>query len=341
MAGLDETLRNPGGNTGVIMIERANLGAVIVNATDQAASVETETELEDGIYYDKVTNEPYEVQNGTLTGTADAHQILVLTGEKSQTKPYVSISQQGGNFRESLSLTVRAVNAESASYTLGGTEMPFEEEAQFEIGADMRDGDTVTVTVRAENAFGVTEEAYTFTKLSYPVLEGETVVYFDNQYDWESVYIYMYTENPHMDNGWPGVPMQSIGSNMYAAVLPEEYENSRVMFSNGNGAQYPASGEPGLVIEKGQWMVYNGTWEDYKQYITPEEEIEMGDVTGDGEVNIEDVLALQGYIAKIRTLTEAQITAGDVNYSGAIEVEDVLRMQQYIAHMIDGFDKPV
>lgn len=341
MAGLDETLRNPGGNTGVIMIERANLGAVIVNATDQAASVETETKLDNGIYYDKVTNEPYEVQNGTLTGTIDAHQILVLTGEKSQVKPYVSISQQGGNFRESLSLTVRAVNAESASYTVGGTEVPFEEEAQFEIGADMRDGDTVTVTVRAENAFGVTEETYTFTKLSYPVLEGETVVYFDNQYDWESVYIYMYTENPHTDNGWPGVPMQSIGSNMYAAVLPAEYENSRVMFSNGNGAQYPASGEPGLVIEKGQWMVYNGVWEDYKQYITPQEEIKMGDVTGDGAINIEDVLALQSYIAKMRTFTEEQITAGDVTYSGAIEIEDVLRIQQYIAHMIDGFDRPL
>ena len=132
-----------------------------------------------------------------------------------------------------------------------------------------------------------------------------------------------------------------LGSNMYAAVLPAEYENSRVMFSNGNGAQYPASGEPGLVIEKGQWMVYNGVWEDYKQYITPQEEIKMGDVTGDGAINIEDVLALQSYIAKMRTFTEEQITAGDVTYSGAIEIEDVLRIQQYIAHMIDGFDRPL
>ena len=79
----------------------------------------------------------------------------------------------------------------------------------------------------------------------------------------------------------------------------------------------------------------------YKQYVggdTPPER-KLGDVTGDGNINLQDVLEIQKHLAGILVLSEEQITAGDVNFSGKLELSDVLEIQKYIAHIIDGFQR--
>ena len=177
------------------------------------------------------------------------------------------------------------------------------------------------------------------------MLEGKTVAYFDNTQGWEQVNIYAYGGGATGDiTNWPGVPMQDIGGGMFAYELPESFGSCKVMFNAGNGgAQFPGHNEPGLDIEPGTWMYcHDSVWEDYKQYgggDTPPER-KPGDVTGDGNINLQDVLEIQKHLAQMIVLSEDQITAGDVNFNGKLEVSDVLEIQKYIARIIDGFQPP-
>ncbi len=63
----------------------------------------------------------------------------------------------------------------------------------------------------------------------------------------------------------------------------------------------------------------------------------MGDVNGDGEVNMEDVVMLQKCIAELVDLTDEQKNLADVTHDGDITMLDVITMQKYIAKLITEF----
>lgn len=344
MTGLDETLSNPGGNKQAVMIERGNRGAVIVNTGSGALQLDTATKLADGVYYDKVTNDEYAVSGGKLTGTVEGVRIVVLSNTKSEIPPYVNVSHEGGHFRGTLSLTLNVFGADTAAYRLGsGEPVPFTNGTVLELGENMKENETVTLVLTAENEFGAAREEYAYTKLSYPVLDGKTVAYFDNTQDWENVNIYIYGGSATgAATKWPGVPMKDLGSSMYAYEIPEDFGDCKVMFNAGdNGAQFPGHNEPGLDIEQGTWMYcHDSIWEDYKQYLNDEPGQMPGDVNGDGNINIQDVLSIQKYLAGMITLESGQIAAGDVTFNGTLEISDVLEIQKYIANIIDEFVRP-
>lgn len=344
MVGLDETLSNPGGNQKAVMIERGNRGAVIVNSGSEALQLDADTKLADGVYYDKVTNDEFVASGGKLTGTVTGKRIVVLSNVKSEIPPYVNASKESGQFRGTLSLTLNVFGADTAHYQIGsGQAVPFTNGTVLKLGEGMKENETVTLTLTAENEFGTAREEYTYTKRSYPVLEGKTVVYFDNEQDWKDVNVYAYGGDASgAITKWPGVPMKDIGSGMYAYEIPEEFGACKIMFNAGDsGAQFPGHNEPGLDLEQGTWMYcHGGVWEDYKQYVNDEPARKLGDVNGDGDINIQDVLSIQKYLAGMITLTSEQITAGDVTFNGTLELGDVLQIQKYIANMIDGFDRP-
>ena len=56
-----------------------------------------------------------------------------------------------------------------------------------------------------------------------------------------------------------------------------------------------------------------------------------GDVNGDGDLTMKDVLLMRRYIAGLDTLTDAQIERGDINGDGDIDMKDVLRARRIIA----------
>ena len=58
---------------------------------------------------------------------------------------------------------------------------------------------------------------------------------------------------------------------------------------------------------------------------------EPGDLNGDGELSMKDVLMMRRYIAGLDTLTDAQIAAGDLNGDGDIDMKDVLKARRIIA----------
>ncbi len=79
MAGLGETLSNPDEPKNVLMIERGDKGAVIINRGDSdyelngAASV-----LKDGTYKDKVTGAEFTVSGGKISGKVVSNGIIVI-----------------------------------------------------------------------------------------------------------------------------------------------------------------------------------------------------------------------------------------------------------------------
>ena len=70
-----------------------------------------------------------------------------------------------------------------------------------------------------------------------PVQEGKEIL-FTNNYGWGSVYCYMW--NDTTDNGWPGVKMESAGTNdfgepQFKVTVPADMTN--IIFSDGGSAQ--------------------------------------------------------------------------------------------------------
>lgn len=62
-----------------------------------------------------------------------------------------------------------------------------------------------------------------------------------------------------------------------------------------------------------------------------EETTLIGDVSGDGVVDITDVTYLQLYVAEQYNFSEAQLIAGDVNNDGIVDITDSTLTQLIIA----------
>ena len=56
-----------------------------------------------------------------------------------------------------------------------------------------------------------------------------------------------------------------------------------------------------------------------------------GDVNGDGDLTMKDVLLMRRYIAGLDELTQAQIAAGDMDGDGDVTMKDVLKARRIIA----------
>ena len=64
---------------------------------------------------------------------------------------------------------------------------------------------------------------------------------------------------------------------------------------------------------------------------------ELGDVTGDGVIDNDDVTFVQEFDVGFAALTPEQITAGDVNFDGVTDAGDAILLLRYIDGQIDSF----
>ena len=55
-----------------------------------------------------------------------------------------------------------------------------------------------------------------------------------------------------------------------------------------------------------------------------------GDPTGDGNINIQDLLRVQKYILGYTDLNGSYLKAGDTNQDGIVDIVDLLRAQKHI-----------
>lgn len=352
MVGLPKKLSNPTGNNSLLMIERGSAGAVIINLSDSDVTLDCATDVGNGTYNDQVTGSVFTVSDGKLQGTVKAGAIAVVYSSDLVKQPSVSISQNGGNFRGTLTLTLTALHTTKSTYAINnGTPVDFVSGDTITIGQDMAENSSVTITLYGENEEGKVTQEFTFTKLPTPTIDGETVVYFDNsQYNWDSVYLYSYymdTDNNVVENAtWPGIAMTDLGGDMYGYVLNESwnYDTAYVIFNNGNnGIQYPT--EEGYTIKKGEKKIFNGSGlSDYivEQPDPPTPRLK-GDVDNDGEVTIKDATNIQMFLANfidsnnqpyIDVNDSEQVNAADFDSDNNINVRDVTKIQLLIANLL-------
>ena len=69
--------------------------------------------------------------------------------------------------------------------------------------------------------------------------------------------------------------------------------------------------------------------------------VKLGDVDGNGDIAMTDVVSVQRYIAKLAEFTPDQVKAADVDGNNEISMLDVVTMQRYIAKLITSFDVDV
>ncbi|MCH5300970.1 MAG: starch-binding protein [Ruminococcus sp.] len=349
MVGLPKKLSNPTGDSSVLMIERGSAGAVIINLSDSDVTLNCSTNVANGTYNDQAAGSVFTVSDGKLQGTVKAGAVAVVYNSKFVKLPTVSISQNGGSFRGTLTLTLTAQNTTKSTYKINnGATVDFVSGDTITIGKNMAVNSSVTITLYGENVDGNVTEEFTFTKLPTPSIEGETVVYFDNsEYNWGSKYVYVYyydSNNKVVENAsWPGIAMTDLGSNMYGYVLDESwnYNIAYVIFNNGNnGIQFP-DGE-GYNIKKGESKIFNESGlSDY--IVEPSITRLKGDVDNDGEVTVKDATMIQLFLANlydgnnqpyIDVDDSEQVYAADFDDDNDINVRDVTMIQLFIANLL-------
>ncbi len=359
MVGLPDKLSNPTGSNNLLMIERGSAGAVIINASDNDEVLNCSTEVSDGTYTDEAGGGKFTVSGGKLSGTVKAGAVAVVYNSDLVKQPTVSVSQDGGEFRGTLTLTLTARNTTEATYQIGNNApVSFESGDTITIGENMADNTSVDLTLYGKNDDGEVTRTYTYTKVSAPYLDGETVVYFDNsEYNWDKVYLYTYyrdNDDRVVENkNWPGIEMTDLGGSMFGYVLDESWDSAYVIFNNTSGVQYPS--DAGYTINKGESKIFNGSGlDDYNVKppttqpettvpTTTQPERLVGDVDNSGELNVMDATQIQMHICEFRDengnplIDESnpeEFRIADVDGDKTITVKDATTIQMIIVELI-------
>ncbi len=154
--------------------------------------------------------------------------------------PNVRFSPDGGNFSDVINVKATAYNATSAWYKIGnGAQKNFTSTAEFSLGADMAEGESVTVTWGASDGSETKTGSVTYTKIAKP---SGYVAYFDNSVsNWGSVYAYSWTGDNQHFGGWPGKQVTDTqvinGKKYYVVYVPVAESGTKIIFHNGSGTQ--------------------------------------------------------------------------------------------------------
>ena len=263
MAGEGEYIRTQGND--LFITERGQSGVMIVNVSG-STSVNCETKLPNGEYTDSVSGNKFVVSNGKLTGNIGSRTIATIYARPVIKTPEVSSSVASGTkFKNSLNITLGAINTKSSTYSVnGGNEVTYTNGETITLGADAKVGDIITLALTGigEDGTNVSKE-YKYKKVD--IIENATAK-IKLPSGWSSANIYVYDESvtpTKVIEKWPGVAMTNEGNGVYSYTLPEGWgDKTQVIFNNGSN-QIPAAQQPGLVLPTGSSKIYeDGAWKD-------------------------------------------------------------------------------
>ncbi|MBQ1507549.1 MAG: leucine-rich repeat protein [Ruminococcus sp.] len=104
--------------------------------------------------------------------------------------------------------------------------------------------------------------------------------------------------------------------------LFDKMESATLIGHKGSTAQTYANGESHIKFE-----------------FIEGDELDLGDVDGNGTINIDDATTIQYYLADLleKPLAPMQLEAADVDGDGYITIKDATTIQKYLVNLIDGF----
>ena len=183
--------------------------------------------------------------------------------------PTVSISKEDSTFIDSLTLTLKAENYTSATYSInGGAETSYINGDSITIGKDAAVNDKITVTLKASNDTKAATKTYTYTKIKVEEIESSKI-YCKKPSNWGTLKAYIYNEDSGLKTvaAWPGVEMTLEGNNLYSYTLKDWKVDAYVIFTDGKN-QTPGSGQKGYKLSNGSSMIYdNGSWSAYVEEV--------------------------------------------------------------------------
>ena len=122
-----------------------------------------------------------------------------------------------------------------------------------------------------------------------------------------------------------GVEVQPEGSVTVKIPVPAGMNGARCKVFHITGG---AAVDMGAEYEDG-YLVF--TTDHFSYYAIAEQSGEQGDLNGDGEVTVKDVLVMRRFIAGLEELDDAAVATGDMNGDGELTVKDVLKARRVIA----------
>lgn len=111
---------------------------------------------------------------------------------------------------------------------------------------------------------------------------------------------------------------------LYSAGITVEKLKDQVWKQASNAVITVENKETGLLATGDSVTIVNGT--DAATFIINVK----GDATGDGNINIQDLLVVQKHILGYSDLTHGYLKAGDVNNDGLVDIRDLLIIQKHI-----------
>ncbi|MCR5609887.1 MAG: starch-binding protein [Lachnospiraceae bacterium] len=275
MEGESEYLRNYNDNK-ILMVERGNKGMTIINMSYSSTELNSETNINDGTYKDRVdSSNVFEVKDGKITGTVPARSVVVIY-KGGVNYPKASIADYNANvdnvfYTDGIELMLRTSDSTAATYSInGGSNYKYADEKKIKIGAGCPAGTEITVTLKAENDDATETVTYKFVKKDASELLKVT---FKKPSNWNTaIYAYIYkVENKVASEvaPWPGPSMTRKENDLYEILVDAlDYQNGYIIFSDGHN-QVPGSEEQGFVVKNNGSYDSNGLLDGPEPTVAP------------------------------------------------------------------------
>lgn len=199
-------------------------GQYLVNAYDQTSAV---------------------VTNGKVTFNSGSNSTILI--EEPDGRPLMSVSGSA-KFYNAQTVTVHLQECDSAKCSIdGGNKFVVKDGTTFGIGQTAYAGDTIKITLEAENEKGKSESSTSFLKVAnqQDTTEPTTVApstvkqrLYVKTWDGSAPYAYIWTgSSTELNGAWPGkqLTQKDADGNYYFDINSQEKYN--VVFNNGNGTQ--------------------------------------------------------------------------------------------------------
>ncbi len=301
------------------------------------------------------------VSGGKVTFNSGANGTILVEVKGATTSPDVSVSNTGGNFADTLTITATLNDyATSGTYQVGNAKaVTFTNSATITIGADMDFDESVTIKFTATDGTNTKERNYTYTKIDPDAspfkFPTQRTVYLLDTAKWGKASCYTWTDGAGNANAeWPGVAIEKVGT--YEGSDVYEYEvpaaNDMIIFNNSNegkqtanlnftqNAYYDNSEEkwvPVSVVPTPKPTATQATekTEPTQDVTTGEltQAVKRGDTDLDSKVTILDATQIQRHLAKLETLSNNSLVAAEVDGDGKVTILDATSIQRYLAKL--------
>ena len=246
-------------------------GIVLVNLNGPGNISMSSHGLADGTYTDEVTGNTFTVSGGVIRGNIGSEYGIAVVYQNVMPNPghnyavSVAASVADGTFfySDELEVTLTAKYADTAFYTVStGVNGTFTGEKTIKVGAGLKAGDAVTVTVKGSNGSGSAEKTYTYIKAEYNL---ENCVFFKNTKGFSNVTAYLWNDTGATvknNAAWPGEAMFLCdeANGIYALAVDPTANYNKIIFSNSGSSQTADLDLAGIGY---CYDASTGTWSEY------------------------------------------------------------------------------